>query len=63
MKIDTTIDPFDWMRIRTFFPSHHCVAMSAAGHANAGNVTQDDTNNDYGDGLDDGHQADTDSEI
>ena len=38
--------------------------MSAAGHADTGNVTQDDdtqANDDYDDGLDDGHQTDTDS--
>ncbi len=55
MEVDTTIDPVDWMRFRTFFPLHHRVAMSAAGHADAGNVTQDDANDDYDDGLDDGH--------
>jgi hypothetical protein len=40
--------------------------MSAAGHADAGNVTQgDDTqaDDDYDDGLDDGHQTDMDSEV
>ena len=40
--------------------------MSAAGHADTGNVTQDDdtqANDDYDDGLDDGHQTDTDSEV
>jgi hypothetical protein len=40
--------------------------MSAAGHADAGNVTQDDdmqADDDYNDGLDDGHQTNTDSEI
>ena len=55
VEINTTIDPVDWMRFRTFFPSHHHVAMSAAGHADAGNVTQDDANDDYDDGLDNGH--------
>ena len=42
-----------------------CVAMSAAGHADAGNVMQDDdtqAKDDYDNGLDDGHQTDTDSE-
>ena len=60
MKIDTTIDPIDWMWFLTFFPSHHRVAMSAAGHADAGNVTQDDdtqADDDYDDGLDDFHQT------
>ena len=40
--------------------------MSAAGHADAGNVTQDDdtqADDDYDDGLVDGHQTDTDSEV
>ncbi len=40
--------------------------MSAAGHADAGNVTQDDdmqADDDYNDGLDDGHQTDMDSEV
>ena len=40
--------------------------MSAAGHADAGNVTQDDdtqADDDYGDGLNDGQQTDTDSEV
>ena len=40
--------------------------MSAAGHADAGNVTQDDdtqADNDYDDGLDDGHQTNTDSKV
>ena len=40
--------------------------MSAAGHADAGNVTQDDdmqADDDYDDGLDDGHQTDMDSEV
>jgi hypothetical protein len=40
--------------------------MSAAGHADAGNVTQDDdtqADDDYDEGLDDGHQTDTDSEV
>jgi len=40
--------------------------MSAAGHANAGNVTQDDdmqADDDYDDGLDDGHQTDMDSKV
>jgi hypothetical protein len=39
--------------------------MSAAGHADAGNVMQDDNTqakDDYDNGLDDGHQTDTDSE-
>ncbi len=59
MKIDTTIDPIVWMWFLTFFPSHHREAMSAAGHADAGNVTQDDdtqADDDYDDGLDDFHQ-------
>ena len=41
-------------------------AMSADGHADAGNVTQDDdtqAGDDYDDGLDDGHQTDTDPEV
>ena len=40
--------------------------MSAAGHADAGNVTQDDdtqADDDYNDDLDDGHQTDTDSDV
>ena len=40
--------------------------MSAAGHANAGNVTQDDdmqADDDYNDDLDDGHQTNTDSKV
>ena len=40
--------------------------MSAAGHADAGNVTQDDdtqADDDYGDGLNDGQQTDADSEV
>jgi len=40
--------------------------MSAAGHADAGNVTQDDdthANDGYDDGLNDGHLTDTDSEV
>ena len=40
--------------------------MSAAGHADAGNVTQDDDTQadyDYDYGLDDGHQTDTDSKV
>ncbi len=40
--------------------------MSAAGHADPGNVTQDDdtqAEDDYNDGLNDGHQTDTDSEV
>ena len=40
--------------------------MSAAGHADVGSVTQDDdmqANNDYDDGLDDGHQTVTDSKV
>jgi hypothetical protein len=28
MKIDTTIDPIDWMWFLTFFPSHHCPLLS-----------------------------------
>ena len=39
--------------------------MSAAGHADVGNVTQDDNmqaDDDCDDGLDDGHQTNTDSE-
>jgi hypothetical protein len=62
VKIDTTIDPIDWMWFLTFFLLHHRVAMSAAGHADAGNVTQDDNtqaNNDYNNGLDDFHQTAT----
>ncbi len=55
MIIDTTIEPIDWMWFLTFFPSHHRVAMSAAGHADAGgNVTQDDdmqADDDCDDGL------------
>jgi len=42
------------------------MAMSAAGHADAGNVTQDDdtqADNDCGDGLNDGQRTDTDSEV
>ncbi len=40
--------------------------MSAADHADAGNVTQDDNtqaNDDYDDGLNDGQQTDMDSEV
>ena len=37
--------------------------MSAACHADTGNVTQDDADNDYDDSLDDGHQTDTDSKV
>ena len=40
--------------------------MSAASHADAGNVTQDDdtqADDDYDNGLDDGHQTDTDSKV
>ena len=40
--------------------------MSAAGHADTGNVTQDDdtqADDDYDGGLDDGHQTDTDSKV
>ncbi len=40
--------------------------MSAAGHTDAGNVTQDDdtqADDDYDDGLDNGHQTDTDSKV
>jgi hypothetical protein len=40
--------------------------MSAAGHADASNVTQDDdtqADDDYDDGLDDGHQTDANSEV
>ena len=40
--------------------------MSAAGHADAGNVMQDDdtqADDDYDDGLDEGHQTDKDSEV
>jgi hypothetical protein len=62
MKIDTTINLIDWMWFLMFFLSHHCVATSAAGHADAGNVMQDDdtqANNDYDDGLDDFHQTAT----
>ncbi len=55
MEVDTTIDPVDWMQFRMFFSVHHRVAMSAAGHTDTGNVTQDDANDDYDDGLDDGH--------
>ncbi len=60
MKIDTTIEPIDWMWFLTFFPSHHRVAMSAAGHADAGNVMQDDdtqADDDYDDGLGVLHQT------
>ncbi len=60
MKIDTTINPIDWMWCLTSFPSHHCIAMSAAGHADAGNVTQDDdtqANKDYNNGLDNFHHT------
>ena len=42
------------------------MAVSAAGHADAGNVTQDDdtqADDDYDEGLEDGHQTDTDSEV
>jgi hypothetical protein len=66
VKIDTTIDLIDWMWFLTFFPSHHCVAISAAGHADAGNVTQDDqtqANNDYDNGLDNFPQTHTDSKV
>jgi hypothetical protein len=40
--------------------------MSAAGHADAGNVTQDDdmqADDDYDDGLNDGQQTDTDYKV
>ena len=40
--------------------------MSAAGHTDAGNVMQDDdtqANDDYNNGLNDGHQTNTDSEV
>ena len=40
--------------------------MSAAGHADAGNVMQDDdtqADDDYNDGLDDGHQSNTYSKV
>jgi hypothetical protein len=60
VNIDTTIDTIDWMWFLTLFPSHHCVAMSAAGHTDAGNVTQDDNrqaHDDYDDGLDNFHQS------
>ncbi len=43
------------------FLLHHCVAMSAAGHADVGNVTQGDNtqaDNDFDDGLDNFHQTD-----
>ncbi len=42
------------------------MAMSAAGHADAGNVAQDDdtqANDDYDDGLDKDHQTNMDSEV
>jgi hypothetical protein len=66
MKIDNTINPINWMWFLTFFPSHHHVAMSAAGHADAGNVTQDDdmqSNNDYKNVLGNFHQTHMDSEV
>ena len=42
------------------------MAMSAAGHPDAGNVMQDDNtqaDDDYNDDLDDGHQTNTDSKV
>ncbi len=60
MKIDTTINPIDWMWFLTFFPLHDCIAMSAADHADAGNVMQDDdtqADDDYDDGLGNFHQT------
>jgi hypothetical protein len=51
----------NWLDVVSkFFPLHHCVAMSAAGHSDAGNVTQDDikqAHDDYNDGLDNFHQT------
>jgi len=40
--------------------------MSADGHADVGNMTQDDNmqaDDDYDDGLDDGHQTDANPEV
>jgi hypothetical protein len=62
VKIDTTIDPIDWRWFLTFFLLHYCIATSAAGHADTGNVMQDDNtqaNYDYNDGLDNFHQTAT----
>ncbi len=66
VKIDTTINLIDWMWFLTLFLPHHCIAVSAAGHADAVNVTQDDNtqaNNDYNNGLDNFQQTHMDSEV